>query len=64
MATIGPSGRGIAVSLIDTVAGRVLHRVVHPDAEPRGGLVVSENWVVYSYWNTKAKRTEMGVLAM
>ena len=26
--------------------------------------MISENWVLYSYWNAKAKRTEIGVLAL
>ncbi len=57
------SGGAVQVSLVDTVAGRVLHRVSHADATP-GHLVISENWVVYSYWNGKAKRTELGVLSL
>ena len=26
--------------------------------------MISENWVVYSFWNIKAKRTEVGVLSL
>ena len=62
------------MSLDDTVAGRVLHRVTHSSAEPGAGagstggraaaLVLSENWVCYSYWNAKARRSELGVLSL
>ncbi|RHY35446.1 hypothetical protein DYB32_000109 [Aphanomyces invadans] len=49
------------VSLIDGVSGRVVHRVKHRDAaEP----VHSENWVVYSFWSTKSKRTELVSLTL
>jgi hypothetical protein len=80
----------IQVSLIDTVAGRIMHRVTHPFAaaqassfappsystssptssydrslsEGPSSIVISENWVVYSFWNIKAKRTEVGVLSL
>ena len=87
--TVGPS---VQVSLIDTVAGRILHRVTHSFAAASSSspvlassssssasaafstsstssssaptIVISENWVLYSYWNAKAKRTEIGVLAL
>mmetsp|Transcript_41948 Transcript_41948/g.84760 ORF Transcript_41948/g.84760 Transcript_41948/m.84760 type:complete len:995 (+) Transcript_41948:1441-4425(+) len=74
----GPGGAGsVQVSLVDTVAARVLHRVTHSFAQPplsasgaqgssssSSALTLSENWVVYSYWNTKAKRSEVGVLSL
>jgi len=41
------------VSLVDTVSARVLHRVQHVTASGPASIVMSENWVVYSYWNTK-----------
>ncbi|KAI9907941.1 hypothetical protein PsorP6_003227 [Peronosclerospora sorghi] len=52
------------VSLIDSVAGRILHRVRHAHASGPVQLVQSENWVVYSYWNARDKRTEMVSLAL
>lgn len=52
------------VSLIDSVAGRIIHRVHHPNAASPVRMVHHENWLVYSYWNLKEKRTEMVSLSL
>jgi outer membrane protein assembly factor BamB len=52
------------VSLIDSVAGRIIHRVRHSHAAGPVRMVQSENWLVYSYWNSKEKRTEMVSLSL
>jgi hypothetical protein len=57
----------VYVSLVDCVSGRVLHRATHFYATMGQGansnrpapLRLVENWVVYSYWNTRAQRTEV-----
>eukprot|EP00937_MAST-01D_sp_MAST-1D-sp2_P003733 g3733.t1 len=54
----------VTLHLVDTVAGRTLHRVAHEHATAPVHVVQSENWVIYSYWNGKAKRTEMGSLVL
>ncbi|KAF4034330.1 ER membrane protein complex subunit 1 [Phytophthora infestans] len=54
----------LRVSLIDTVAGRIIHRARHPHATGPVRMVQSENWLVYSYWNSKEKRTEMVSLSL
>jgi hypothetical protein len=70
MVAMTATSGGIAVSLVDSVAGKVLHRVFHATckASPPGSsdtsLVLSENLVVYSFWNEKAKRSEIGVLSL
>ncbi|RHY78565.1 hypothetical protein DYB30_000035 [Aphanomyces astaci] len=56
--------RVLHVSLIDGVSGRIVHRVKHRDAAEPVHLVQSENWLVYSYWNTKSKRTELVSLTL
>ncbi|WOL17489.1 ER membrane protein complex subunit 1 [Canna indica] len=48
--------------LIDTVSGRILHRVSHQGAQGPVNAVVSENWVVYHYFNLRAHRYEMSVV--
>ncbi|CAL9160680.1 uncharacterized protein LOC135634952 [Musa acuminata AAA Group] len=48
--------------LIDTVSGRILHRVSHQGAQGPIHAVVSENWVVYHYFNLRAHRHEMSVI--
>jgi hypothetical protein len=52
------------VYVIDTVSGRTLHRVTHEHGDEPVHLVQTENWVVYTYWNSKAKRTELGSMVL
>jgi hypothetical protein len=54
------------VNLVDTVSGRVLYRHSHSnvDADKKISVVVSENWVIYTYVNVKRRRTEIGVLSL
>ncbi|GAB5037215.1 er membrane protein complex subunit partial, partial [Nannochloropsis oceanica] len=50
----------VYVTVMDTVAGRVLHRVSHFHAQGPVKMRMFENWLVYSYWNCRAQRTEVG----
>ncbi|KAE8994029.1 hypothetical protein PR003_g20627 [Phytophthora rubi] len=52
------------VSLIDSVSGRIIHRARHSHAAGPVRMVQSENWLVYSVWNSKEKRTEMVSLSL
>uniref|UniRef100_A0A7S1BSG2 ER membrane protein complex subunit 1 n=1 Tax=Corethron hystrix TaxID=216773 RepID=A0A7S1BSG2_9STRA len=61
----------IFVSLVDTVSGRILHRNGHAHAVPINNngnpsipLTISENWIYYSMWNTKTKRSELSVISL
>lgn len=47
------------VTLLDAISCRVLHRVAHFYASGPVSLAMVENWLVYSYWNTRAQRTEV-----
>lgn len=47
------------ITLMDTVSCRVLHRTTHFHAMAPVSLLLVENWVLYSYWNTRAQRTEV-----
>ncbi|XP_043942998.1 ER membrane protein complex subunit 1 [Protopterus annectens] len=51
----------IGVYLIDAVTGRIIHESVQRKAKGPVYLVHSENWLVYQYWNTKARRNEFTV---
>ncbi|KAL9226825.1 hypothetical protein vseg_002594 [Gypsophila vaccaria] len=73
MATVPPKAAGeigsvtpeeswLVAYLIDTVTGRVLHRVTHHGAQGPVRAVFSENWVVYHYFNLRAHRYEMSVI--
>uniref|UniRef100_G3W3B0 ER membrane protein complex subunit 1 n=1 Tax=Sarcophilus harrisii TaxID=9305 RepID=G3W3B0_SARHA len=54
----------IGIYLIDGVTGRIIHSSVQKKAKGPVHLVHSENWVVYQYWNTKARRNEFTVLEL
>ncbi|XP_077312429.1 ER membrane protein complex subunit 1 isoform X1 [Lithobates pipiens] len=52
----------IGIYLIDGVTGRIIHSSVQRKARGPVNIVHSENWVVYQYWNSKARRNELTVL--
>ncbi|XP_077167763.1 ER membrane protein complex subunit 1 [Paroedura picta] len=54
----------IGIYLIDSVTGRIIHSSVQRKARGPVHIVHSENWVVYQYWNTKARRNELTVLEL
>ncbi|KAG8569909.1 hypothetical protein GDO81_014592 [Engystomops pustulosus] len=54
----------IGIYLIDGVTGRIIHSSVQRKAKGPVQLVHSENWVVYQYWNSKARRNELSVLEL
>ncbi|RZC50279.1 hypothetical protein C5167_018705 [Papaver somniferum] len=73
VATVSPKGAGeigsatpeessLVVYLIDTITGRILHRVSHHAAQAPVHAVFSENWVIYHYFNLRAHRYEMSVI--
>mmetsp|Transcript_14717 Transcript_14717/g.31660 ORF Transcript_14717/g.31660 Transcript_14717/m.31660 type:complete len:1277 (-) Transcript_14717:127-3957(-) len=62
------------ISLVDSVSGQILHRVSHAHAlasdlaegavSTRVPVVISENWVVYTFFNQRTRRTDVGVLTL
>uniref|UniRef100_A0A8C5U813 ER membrane protein complex subunit 1 n=1 Tax=Malurus cyaneus samueli TaxID=2593467 RepID=A0A8C5U813_9PASS len=54
----------IGIYLMDGVTGRIIHSSVQKKAKGPVHMVHSENWVVYQYWNTKARRNELTVLEL
>jgi ER membrane protein complex subunit 1, C-terminal len=56
----------IFVNVIDTVSGRVLHRVGHSNAAQDVDIpvLINENWIIYAIFNNKSRRTELGVLTL
>lgn len=60
--TVTPDESALVIYLIDTVTGRILHRVTHHGAQGPIHAVLSENWVVYHYFNLRAHRYEMSVI--
>ncbi|XP_076819491.1 ER membrane protein complex subunit 1-like [Clavelina lepadiformis] len=45
--------------VIDAVTGAVIHSAIHKKASGPVHMVHSENWLIYSYWNAKARRNEI-----
>ncbi|XP_057779297.1 uncharacterized protein LOC130997883 [Salvia miltiorrhiza] len=60
--SVTPDESSLIVYLIDTVTGRILHRVTHQGSVGPVHAVFSENWVVYHYFNLRAHRYEMSVI--
>lgn len=47
------------VHLVDVVSGGVVATIAHRRARGPINIVHSENWLVYSYFNDKVRRTEI-----
>ncbi|XP_021275954.1 ER membrane protein complex subunit 1 [Herrania umbratica] len=60
--SVTPEESWFVAYLIDTVTGRILHRVTHHGSQGPVHAVFSENWVVYHYFNLRAHRYEMSVI--
>lgn len=54
----------VTLYLIDAVSGRMVHTAVQKKASGPVHIVHSENWLVYTYWNTKARRNEISSLEL
>jgi len=54
------------VNVVDTVSGRILHRVSHANAaaDSKMPTLITENWIIYAFFNAKSRRTELGVLTL
>ncbi|XP_014216207.1 ER membrane protein complex subunit 1 isoform X2 [Copidosoma floridanum] len=50
--------------LIDVVSGNVIYSNVHKRTKGPVHIVHSENWLVYSYYNEKSRRTEIATLEL
>eukprot|EP00571_Detonula_confervacea_P002477 CAMPEP_0172317202 /NCGR_PEP_ID=MMETSP1058-20130122/30890_1 /TAXON_ID=83371 /ORGANISM="Detonula confervacea, Strain CCMP 353" /LENGTH=1246 /DNA_ID=CAMNT_0013031711 /DNA_START=73 /DNA_END=3810 /DNA_ORIENTATION=+ len=70
--TIAAATPSLFITLVDSVSGQILHRVSHAHAlasdlteqATRVPVVISENWVVYSVFNQRTRRTDVGVLTL
>lgn len=56
----------INLYLVDGVTGSLVHMIHHPKALTRepANLVHSENWLIYTYYNIKTRRTEVSSIEM
>lgn len=54
----------LSIYLIDVVSGSIVFSIVHKRATEPIHLVHSENWIVYTYFSDKSRRTEIGALEL
>jgi len=62
------------INIIDTVSAKILYRISHStftstsstalQLNPVIPLTITENWIIYSCYNTKTKRTELSTLTL
>ncbi|XP_055375524.1 ER membrane protein complex subunit 1 isoform X2 [Condylostylus longicornis] len=52
------------VHLVDVVSGSVVYSLTHKKAREPVHIVHSENWLVYSYYNDKVRRTEITTIEL
>lgn len=50
--------------LLDVVSGAMIFSIVHKRVRGPIHVVHSENWVLYSYFNEKSRRTEIASLEL
>ena len=54
----------VVITAIDAITGSIMHRTVHKSAKGPVAITQAENWVVYSYWSTKAQRMEVAAFEL
>uniref|UniRef100_A0A914HVU3 ER membrane protein complex subunit 1 n=1 Tax=Globodera rostochiensis TaxID=31243 RepID=A0A914HVU3_GLORO len=59
-----PSNSLLRLHLVDSVSGQLVFTGHYSKATPPFHIVHCENWLVISYWNDKARRTEVGVVEL
>jgi len=59
------TGKGfVNIYLLDLVTGRIIFSANHRRVQGPYHVVHSENWVVYTYYNEKSRRAELGSLEL
>lgn len=54
----------LAIHLVDGVNGQIVYSARHPRSSTPVNIVHCENWLVYTYWNENARRTELGIIEL
>lgn len=50
------------VHLVDVVSGGIVTTITHRRVKGPVNIVHSENWLIYTYYNDKVRRTELSKL--
>lgn len=64
VASQAANNSGLALTVIDSVTGRLVERLVHKNCMEPVHMVLFENSVIYTSWNDKLKRTDIFALAL
>ncbi|CAL2035031.1 unnamed protein product [Caenorhabditis brenneri] len=64
IASINKANQHLTITLVDIVTGQVVHSAAIGKAAKPIHLVHSENWIAYSYWSDKGRRTELGIIEL
>lgn len=51
--------QAVNLYLIDVVSGHLVHTARHKKSSGPVNIVHTENWLIYTFWNTKNRRTEI-----
>jgi hypothetical protein len=54
----------LALTLVDAISGNIIKRIVHEAAVRPVNVVMVENMIVATYWNSKARRAEVSTTAL
>jgi ER membrane protein complex subunit 1, C-terminal len=56
------------VNVMNTVSGRIIYRISHANVDIAAvsmmNILISENWIYYTFVNQKTRRTEVGVVSL
>ncbi|CAO4367949.1 unnamed protein product [Caenorhabditis nigoni] len=64
VASINKANQHLTITLVDIVTGQVVHSAAIGKSAKPIHLVHSENWIAYTYWSEKGRRTELGIIEL
>ncbi|CAI4231788.1 unnamed protein product [Auanema sp. JU1783] len=64
LAALDDVSQVLSLYMIDSVTGQIVHNAKTAKAALPVHIVHCENWVAYSYWSEKSRRTELGVIEL
>lgn len=64
IASINRADQHMTITLVDIVTGQIVHSASIGKAAKPIHMVHSENWIAYSYWSDKGRRTELGIIEL
>ena len=64
--SVSTSTPNLFINLVDSASSKLLHRVSHSNASGTHPIpvTISENWIIYTFFNMETKRTDVGVMTL